>query len=373
MSAEPVTRRVLERIREYVSVETPTGATEACRALAERMRADLERAGAADTRTIDAGDAGRHVLADFSGRESGEPLLVIGHLDTVHAAGTLERMPFRESAGRVHGPGIFDMKGPIALLVDVLGGMAASGRRPLRPVRLLITCDEETGSETSRGLIEETARAARAVLVPEPPMPGGAAKTSRKGVAIYQLDVHGVAAHAGIAPEEGASAVLELAAQIGAIAELADAEAGTTLNTGVIRGGSASNVVPAHAFAEIDVRFTEPSEGERIDRALRALEPHDPRVRLEVSGGVNRPPFVRTPQVAELYRRVAALAAADGLELGEGASGGGSDGSFTAALGVPTLDGLGLPGGGAHAADEHIEAAAIAPRHRLWTRILTEL
>lgn len=365
---------VLRRARGYVELETPTGAADACRQLAELLRADFEAAGADSVELLPAGDAGAHVRASFAGSAPDlAPMLVLAHLDTVHPVGTLERLPFHVDGVRAYGPGIYDMKGPLALVLETVAGLRKAGSRPRRPLRVLVTCDEETGSATSRGLIEETADGAFCVLVPEPPLPGGGAKTARKGVAIYRLEAHGRASHAGIAPEQGASAILELARQVVRMQELERPRAGTTINTGVIGGGTAINVVPDHAAADVDVRFADPAEGDRVERALRELEPEDARVRLELSGGVNRPPLVRTEGIAQLYRAVTALANEDGISLPEGATGGGSDGCFTASIGVPTLDGIGLPGDGAHTLHEHVLVSEIAARHRLWTRVLREL
>lgn len=363
--------RVLERARSYVEIETPTGAAAACVRLAGRIHDDLQAAGAVRAELIEAPGAGAQVLARFeSGDADAPPLFIVGHLDTVHPLGSLERRPWRVEGQRAYGPGVYDMKGPLALLVEVLGALRRDGAKPARPVNLLVTCDEETGSASSRPLIEETARGAYAALVPEPPLPDGGAKTSRKGVGIYTVRAHGRAAHAGVEPERGANAIVELARQIPIITDLADPAAGTTVNVGTIHGGTGSNVVPERADAEIDVRFPEPVEGRRVHRALASLRPHDERVRLEVEGGVNRPPLVRDDGIVALYRRVAELAGELGLPLPEGGTGGGSDGCFTAAIGVPTLDGMGLPGGGAHTDDEYIRVSAIEERYRLWSHVL---
>jgi glutamate carboxypeptidase len=275
--------------------------------------------------------------------------------------GTLDRMPIREQEGRLHGPGIFDMKSGIAVSMLAMRALGeAGGVRP--PVSMLWTADEEVGSATSRGLIEETARACRAVLVLEPSLPGGAAKTSRKGVGEFDLVVHGVSAHAGLDPGKGASAVHELARQILALETLQDPSRGITVNAGVIAGGTRPNVIADRASATIDVRVQTMEDAERVERAIRGLQPTRASIRLEIAGGVERPPLERSPAVVRLYQQAREVAAALGRDLGEGAAGGGSDGNFTAALGVPTLDGLGPRGDGAHAVHEHVLVEDLAWR-----------
>lgn len=359
---------LLGRIRSYVELETPTGDEPRALALATRLSDDLGGAGA-DVETVVAPGYGEHVVARWEGSADGErrPLLLLGHYDTVHPVDTLARLPFRIDSGRAYGPGIYDMKASIALTIEVM----ISARR-VRPVIALLTCDEEVGSPTSRALIERIARECDAVFVLEPPLPDGSAKTARKGVGMYRLELRGRAAHAGIEPEAGIDAIAELAHQIGALYGLADHAAGTTITVGRVSGGTTSNVVADRAEAEIDVRFATPPEGERIDAALRALAPRDARVELTVGGGINRPPLVRTDAIASLYRHARTQAAAVGLELGEGSTGGGSDGSFTAALGVPTLDGLGVPGAGAHTLEEHIQVDALALRLAFLRRLIEQ-
>jgi len=261
-------------------------------------------------------------------------------------------MPLREEDGRLYGPGIFDMKSGIAVAMLAIRALDEVGATAC--VSMLWTADEETGSTTSRALIEETARESRAVLVLEPSLPGGAAKTSRKGVGEFDLLVHGVAAHAGLDPGKGASAIHELARQILAIEALQDLSRGVTVNVGVVAGGSRPNVIADRAAAKIDVRVETMEDAARLERTMRALQPTRTSISLEISGGVERPPLERSPAVVRLYGRAREVAAALGRELGEGAAGGGSDGNFTAALGVPTLDGLGPRGDGAHAAHEHV-------------------
>ena len=265
------------------------------------------------------------------------------------------------------------MKGGLTLAIAALETLRDLGITPPRPVELCITCDEEIGSPGSRSLIESAARPAAYVLVPEPPLPGGALKTARKGVGRYTLTVEGRPAHAGIEPEKGRSALLELAHQIIAIHALADPDRGTTLTVGRASGGGAVNVVPASATAEIDLRVTTADEADRVDSALQRLTPALDGTRLTITGGLNRPPMERSDATAALFARAREAARPLGLDLHEGSTGGGSDGNFTAALGVPTLDGLGPLGDGAHAAHEHVEVESLPVRAALIAALLRSL
>ena len=364
--------RVLERLRRLVELESPSSDEARLRAIAGWMSAELTALGAA-VETVDVAGVGEHVVARVAGSDASlEPVVVLGHLDTVHGVGSFDPV-FRVEDGRARGPGVYDMKGGWACVLEALATLREAGSRPRRPVIVVATCDEETGSETSRALIEATARGARAVLVPEPPLPGGAAKTRRKGVGWYRLEVTGRAAHAGVDPENGVNALVELAHQVLAVTALADAAAGTTLSVGEAGGGTASNVVPASAWGVVDVRFATAAEGERVDAALRSLRPTVPGAAVAVTGGVNRPPVERTPANAALYEAARALAAEAGWELAEGSTGGGSDGSFTAGMGVPTLDGIGPDGNGAHAVTEHVLVADLPRRVGLYHRLLETL
>lgn len=362
---------VLERLRRLVALESPSDDEARLRAVAADFAAQLAALGAA-VETRDVEGVGEHVIGRLPGREPElEPVLVLGHLDTVHRPGAFDPV-FRVEADRAHGPGTFDMKGGWACMLEACARLTA-GQGPRRRVHILATCDEETGSGSSRGLIEEMAAGARAVLVAEPPFPDGSAKTRRKGVAWYRLDVRGRAAHAGSSPEAGVNAVLELAHQVVAMTALADPGAGTTVSVDRVQGGTASNVVPDAAWAAVDVRFTTSAEAGRVDRAMRELAPTLEGASLELSGGVNRPPMERTEGVASLYERARRIAEEEGWELGEGMSGGASDGSLTAGLGVPTLDGIGPAGAGAHALDEHVRLEDLPRRIALYARLLEEL
>jgi glutamate carboxypeptidase len=318
-------------------------------------------------------NGGDHVVARFTGGTDQRPSLVLGHFDTVWPVGTLAKMPVRREGVRLHGPGVYDMKADLVLVGAVFDAIAAAGRRLARPVVVLFTSDEEIGSPTSRALIEKTAASCEHVFVLEPPLADGSLKTARKGVGRFSMAIEGKAAHAGVAPELGASAIVELAHQILRVQSLNDPSAGTTLNVGLIRGGTTPNVVPAHASAEIDVRAVTRAGAEAVERALASLAPVTPGTRVSVAGGFNRPPMERTEAVAALFERAREVGQRLGLKLTEGSTGGGSDGNFTAALDVPTLDGLGVEGGGAHADDEHIVMSSFPERAALLAALILEL
>jgi glutamate carboxypeptidase len=341
-------RRDLETL---VGLESPShdkAAVDRCGAELLRM---LREAGAHVT-MLPQRDRGDHLLAEFPGGP--RRVLLLGHFDTVWDVGQLERMPLREEGGRLHGPGIFDMKAGITVAIHAVRAMRALSPGSMPELVMLWTTDEEIGSGTSRAAIELEAQRSDAVLVLEPSLPGGAAKTQRKGCGEFVLTVRGISAHAGIDPASGASAIHELARQIAALESLNDPAGGISVNVGTIAGGTRPNVVAEQAQAVIDVRVPTMAAARRIEATVRSLQAKDPRVRLEVTGGVERPPLERTAGVARLYERARETARALGRDLGEGGTGGGSDGNFTAALGVPTLDGLGPEGDGAHALHEHV-------------------
>lgn len=300
-----------------------------------------------------------------------QPVLILAHADTVWPHGTLGTMPFRVEGDRVYGPGTYDMKGGIVGTFHALRELKTGW--PRGGVQVLLTPDEETGSESSRAHIEAAAHAARAVLVVEPPVADShALKIGRKGVGGFWLTFRGVASHAGNKPQEGASAITEAARAVLEVQALARPEVGTTVSAGVIRGGSAMNVIPARCELEIDVRAGTLAEAERVTRGLHALKPGDPRVHLRVEGGLNRPPFEPGPGTRHLFGQAQTIACDLGFELGGEVVGGGSDGNFTAPL-CPTLDGLGAPGDGAHAAHEHIRLDRWPDHVRLLTRLLREV
>lgn len=301
-------------------------------------------------------------------------ILALGHSDTVYPAGTLGAMPFELREGRLHGPGVFDMKGGIAFFLFAIRSLRESGVRVKRPVVLQLNPDEEVGSEASRELTEQEALRSEAVLVLEPGQDAdGKCKTSRKGVGDYTIAVRGVASHAGVDFSAGASAILELCRQLDHVASFTDLPSGITVNPGVIRGGSRANVVPAFAEAEVDVRIAKAQDAASLDARFRSLAAIDSRCILDVTGGLNRPPMERTEAIGRLFELARTLAAELGVRLDEAATGGGSDGNFTAALGVPTLDGIGAVGAGAHSPNEHILVDRIADRTALLAKLIASI
>jgi len=343
-------------------------------------KAAVDRCGAeliARLRAIGAGvgvlprsERGDHITASWDGDEPG--VLLLGHFDTVWAAGTLASMPVRRDGDRLFGPGVFDMKAGIAIaLAAVRALLDTKQRRPA--IHMLLTTDEEIGSATSREEIVAAARRSRAVLVLEPALPGGALKTARKGCGEYELLVEGVAAHAGLDPGKGVSAIHELADHIRAIEALADPRSGVTLNVGVVEGGTRANVVAARARAVVDARALTSADANRVDAALRRLQPRRAGVRLTLRGGFERPPMERSSDVDRLFNLAREVASQLGRSLDEGTAGGGSDGNFTAAAGVPTLDGLGAVGDGAHAAHEHVTISDLPWRAALVAGLIARL
>ena len=363
---------ILALIRQLVESESKSREEEALNRLAGQVGGWLAAAGGEVEMLAEPG-YGTHVRARYGMGHgvAGPEVLVIGHLDTVWPLGTLSRKPFQLTPeGRALGPGIFDMKAGVAILIESLMAIRSLSLTTRRPVRVLLTCDEEIGSRTSRKLVEEAAGTAAAALVLEPPLPGGIVKTGRKGIGAFTVRALGRAAHAGLDPRSGVNAIIELAHQALDLAALNEYDRGITVNIGLIGGGTGSNVVPAEAEAKVDLRFWQPEDGERLVAAIRDLRPHLPGARVEVTGGINRPPMPRSEKNLALYGQARALAAEMGIDLREDAVGGGSDGNFTAALGVPTLDGLGVDGDGAHAENEHILVRDLPRRAALLTRLL---
>jgi glutamate carboxypeptidase len=357
-------REMVACVRELVVRESPTHNKLACDELCSYLAVEFERLdGRVKVHREDT--AGDHLQADFTGDERRKPLLLLGHFDTVYDVGTIESMPWREKTGRLHGPGVFDMKSGIAQMIFALAALREiRGDLPC-PVKVLLVSDEEAGSDSSRAITENVARLCRAVLVCEPSGPGGALKTARKGVGSFTVKVTGQAAHSGLDFEKGQSAILELAHQILAISKLTDLKRGTTLNVGVIRGGTRTNVVAAEAAAEVDVRIARKGDAAIMEREIRRLRPVNKKCKLEIEGGINRPPLERTKQVVALFELARKISADLGFALEEIAVGGGSDGNFTAGIGVPTLDGLGAVGEGAHAPHESVVAAQLPRRAAL--------
>ena len=363
----------VERLARAESPSTDKAAVDRCAGLlAERLEAIGARVD-----TVRQHEAGNHLRAEFADKGSmhidAPRLLLLGHFDTVWPCGQLERMPVRREGNRLFGPGVFDMKGGVVIAMAAVRALQELGGDALRSVVMLWTSDEEVGSGSSRELIESEARRCAAALVFEPSLPGGGVKTARKGCAGYEVIVHGVGAHAGIEPEKGASAVQELALQIPCINALHDPARGLSVNVVQAWGGARANVIPDEAHALVDVRVPSAAAWEELKRAFAALRPIDPRTRIECRGWFDRPPMERTAASASLYERARAIARSLGHELPEGSTGGGSDGNFTSAAGVPTLDGLGAVGEGAHALHEHILVADLPWRAALVAALVTQL
>jgi len=361
---------MVDDLGELVRRESPSADAAAVTALAAWVAGRLAAAGVAAERVAFEG-CGDGVVARI-GPESGGTLL-LGHLDTVWPAGTLAEIPFRVEDGTALGPGDFDMKAGVAVALSVLAAAAAGDLKPAGGVTLLLTPDEELGSGASRDLLVAEARRHERVLVLEPSGDGGAAKVARKGIGLVVARFSGVAAHAGLEPERGASALLELSRFVLFADALADRSVGTSVVPTVASAGARANVVPETAEATVDFRVWTREEGERVAAALAAYRPADPRVRVAVEGGLNRPPMEETAASGALYRRAAALAQMLGFELPSARVGGASDGNLTAAAGVPTLDGLGPSGGGAHARTEHLVVDDLPRRAALVAALLEEV
>ena len=364
--------QLLSDLKALVEIESPSSSKAAVDHLADFLAARLEHLGA-QAQIHRVTDFGNHVQADFTGISEAKPVLLLGHTDTVWELGTLKQMPFRIGDGKVWGPGVLDMKAGIAIAMHALG-LLRENNVPHAPVRMLFVSDEEVGSHSSRSITQRLALESQAVLVLEPGQGlEGAVKTSRKGVGVYEIKVTGVAAHAGVEPGQGASAIHELAHQIETLTSFIDFKRGLSVNAGIIKGGTRSNVVAAEAWAEVDVRVKTMEDAKLIDERMHSLQAQDSRCKVEVTGGINRPPMERTERVAMLYRRAAKVGESLGLKIDEQSTGGGSDGNFTAALGVPTLDGLGAVGEGAHAVHESILIEHIAPRVALLAGLIASL
>ena len=354
---------LLQTIREFVEIESPSDNKPALDVisafLAEKFaliggRPHLHRAE----------QFGDNLQIDFPASTNQKPVLLLGHFDTVYPLGTLPTMPCRIEKDRLYGPGVLDMKAGIALMLFAIEALQSWHGQLPRPVTVWLVSDEEVGSYSSRKITEDLARKSSAVLVLEPAAGRGAVKTARKGVGEYVLTVNGVSSHAGLDPGKGHSAILELARQVAVVWKWNDLKSGLSVNPGVIRGGTRTNVVAAEAVAEIDVRIKRAKQAAALDRKFGALKPFDKHCKLHIEGGINRLPMERTAGVADLYKKARSLAQQINWELEEAAVGGGSDGNFTAGIGIPTLDGMGAVGEGAHAVHEHIVISEL-PRRAL--------
>lgn len=376
---------MVSTIQELVEVESPSDDKAAVDRVVEIVAAKFSQLDGA-VRVHQAKNVGNHLQVDFPGKSmpgksvfdksvpgksssaksDSKPVLLLGHYDTVYPLGTLARMPCRVRGDRLTGPGVLDMKSGIALMLHTIQGLQNWHGELPRPVTVFLVSDEEVGSDSSRAITEALAKKAAAVLVLEPSYGlRGAVKTGRKGVGEYSVKVTGKASHAGLDFKKGVNAIIELARQIEIISGFTDLKRGFTVNVGIVSGGSRTNVVPAEATAHTDVRIARLRDAAGLDKKMRGLRAFNRKCKIEISGGINRPPMERTAGVASLYSRAAAIARELGWKLEEAVVGGGSDGNFTAALGIPTLDGLGGVGDGAHASNEHILISELPRRAAL--------
>ncbi len=364
--------QIITDIKTVCAIESPS----LDKAAVDRMGAhfaELFAGAGAQVTTLPRAERGDLLRLEWgTGREDGQTL-VLSHMDTVFNVGDIARNPLRIENGRLFGPGTSDMKGGVVLFLWALRCMKELNLAPRRKVVGLITSDEEVGSQASREVIEEEARRSAAALVTEPAMPPtGALKTWRKGTADYRITAHGKPAHAGADPTKGISAIEEMAHHILTLQRLTDMSVGTTVNVGVVNGGSRGNVVAESCTIQVDVRFMTMEEANRIDAIMRGLAPVVPGARLSVEGGINRPPMVRNEATIALFQKAQALAAELGFAVGEAGTGGGSDGNFTSGVGCPTIDGLGACGDGLHTFEEYVEVESLTQRAALMVRLLQE-
>jgi glutamate carboxypeptidase len=358
-------------LQRMVEIESPSDNKAAVDQMGAFLAYEFERLGGKVT-FFPQQEAGNHLKAEFTGG-AGKPMLLLGHFDTVWSMGTLANMPFRIDGGRAFGPGIYDMKAGIAMMIFAVRALKEAGATH-RPITVLLDTDEEVGSVTGRAVVEATARDCEAVLVLEPSQgPKGHLKTSRKGVGDITIRVRGRASHSGVDFEKGRSAIIELARQLLEIVKFTDLERGITVNPGIIQGGTRSNVIAAEAWAEVDLRIVRTADAALLEQKFAALKPFDPDCSIEISGGMNRPPMERTAGTVRLFEIAREIAGSIGLTLEESSTGGGSDGNFTSALGLPTLDGLGALGEGAHASHESIVVEQLPLRTAVLAGLLQTL
>ncbi len=366
---------MLDVLKRMVEFESPSDNKAAVDHLGEYLAQEFESLGGKVT-FFPQETCGAHLKVDFRG-DTGKPVLLLGHFDTVWPLGTLNTMPFRVENGRAFGPGVYDMKAGITMMIFALRALRTAGRAESslsRPVTVLLDTDEEVGSTTGRPVVEATAKDCEAVLVLEPSQSlKGQLKTARKGVGDYTIRVRGRASHAGVDFEKGHSAVIELSRQVLEIAKFTDLARGITVNPGVIHGGTRTNVVAAEAVAEIDIRIARAADADELEKKFASLRPVDPNCTVEISGGLNRPPMERTEGTVRLFRLAQEQAKLMGMTLDEASTGGGSDGNFTSGLGIPTLDGLGAVGEGAHASNESIILEELPRRAALLAALIRSL
>ena len=361
---------IIELTRKLVEMESPSNNKKAVDRLAEYLDQELRQVGA-KTEIIEQAEVGNFLKAQW-GSGQGQ-LLILCHMDTVWPLGEVARRPFTRKGDKLLGPGVLDMKASIAILIFALKAIKELALKPKKKVVALLNSDEEIGSNFSRKLIETEACRSQAVLCLEPSLPDGALKTQRKGVGVFHIKAKGRAAHAGSNHQKGISAIEELARQIIKLHQLTDYERGITLNVGVAKGGSRSNVVAEEAEAEVDLRFLNMPDGEEMAEKILSLKSLLPGAKIEVKGGINRPPLAKTEQNRKLYSRIKEIVESMGLEIEEGLSGGGSDGSFTSALGIATLDGLGAVGDGCHSLNEYVIISSLSQRAALLSNLLLNL
>lgn len=362
---------MLALLQRMVEIESPSDDKAALDRMGEFLAREFEQLGGKISFDQQK-EAGNHLKAEFAGA-AGKPVLLLGHFDTVWPLGTLAQMPFRIDAGRAYGPGVYDMKAGITMMTFALRALAAAGERHCA-VTVLLDSDEEVGSATGRPLVEATAKNCEAVLVLEPSQgPKGFLKTSRKGVGDVTIRVRGRASHAGVDFEKGRSAIVELSRQLLEVVKFTDLSRGITVNPGVIQGGTRSNVVAAEAWAEVDLRIARAADAAELMQKFAALKSFDPDCSIEISGGINRPPMERTEGTVRLFRMAQELGSTLGMRVEESSTGGGSDGNFTSALGIPTLDGMGALGEGAHAANESTVIDELPRRTALLAGVLQSL
>lgn len=372
---ELTTEALFDAVRGWVEIESPTQDAAAVNRMADHVEALLRDLGARIERHAGRDGFGDILIGRIAGEEEGPGILMLGHIDTVHPVGTLAgSLPLRIEGDRAYGPGIYDMKGGNAMAIAALAHLAATGRRPRRSVTVMMIPDEEMGSPTSRAMIERKAERHAIVLVAEPSGEGGRITVARHGIARYHLTTTGIPAHAGAYHAKGRSAIREMARQVLAIEAMTDHARNVTLNVGTISGGTHENMVPLSCEATVYCLVPLPEDEREVRGRIEALRPHDPDVTLVMRPGLGRPSYVKSPAIQALYDHAVALGREIGFEVpGERVAGGGSDGNFTGALGIPTLDGLGVIGDGPHTHAEHLLLSCLVPRTRLWVRLYETL
>jgi glutamate carboxypeptidase len=362
---------VLRLIKNLVDIESPSHDVTGSAAVVDFLEREARKLKCVSTvERIKAENVGEHLIIRAFESESKKPVLLLGHTDTVHPHGSFRQNPTRIEADKFYGCGVFDMKANCILMLEILRAFDELNIKPAYPITILLSCDEEVGSFTGRELVEREAGRSEFCLVCEPSANGNA-KTGRKGTSNYVLNAQGIPSHAGLEPEKGASAILEISRQIQQIETLQNVEKGTTVNVCMISGGTATNVIPEFAECAVDVRFTQMSEAHRIESEIKKLVSFDVRVKLKLSGEINRPPLERNEKTLALYKKAKLIADEMNYEFGETEVGGASDGNFVAALGVPVLDGLGVAGNGAHTLNEYILVSDIPKRAALLASLLT--